>query len=221
MADPTVQAGDALPPSAPVVRVPIDSIFPDPANVRLHDERNLATVMASLQRFGQRTPLTIDADRIIRKGNGTHEAARRLGWTHIDVAPWEARGSEATAYAITDNRSSELAQWDLQPLSEQLAALQQEHYPLDELGWSREDLGPLLGADWDPNSAEGGEGPAASLSAPIHVTADQRITINRAIRTMRAIDGEDLTEGRCVELMAADWLAGAPNLLPDDDRGGT
>jgi ParB-like chromosome segregation protein Spo0J len=34
------------------------------------------------------------------------------------------RGSEATAYAIADNRTAELAEWDEGALAEQLAALQ-------------------------------------------------------------------------------------------------
>jgi len=80
-------AEDTLPPATAVVSVPIDSIFPDPANVRLHPERNIQAVMASIQRFGQRTPVTIDRNRIIRKGNGTWDAMKRLGRTHIDVAP--------------------------------------------------------------------------------------------------------------------------------------
>ena len=39
-----------------VETVPIDSIHVDPANVRRHPERNLATIRASLARFGQQKP---------------------------------------------------------------------------------------------------------------------------------------------------------------------
>ena len=37
-----------------ITHVPIDSIHPDPANVRRHSERNLSAIKASLARFSQR-----------------------------------------------------------------------------------------------------------------------------------------------------------------------
>jgi hypothetical protein len=40
-----------------ILRVPLDAIAPDAANPRLHDERYLAAIRASLQRFGQAKPM--------------------------------------------------------------------------------------------------------------------------------------------------------------------
>lgn len=209
MADPTLLDGDVIEPSAPVVRVPIDSIFPDPDNVRLHPEKNLQAVMASLQRFGQRTAITIDADRIIRKGNGTWEAARRLGWTHIDVAPWDARGPDATAYAITDNRTSELAAWDFEPLSTELGQLQAAGYDLAAIGWDEHDLAPLLAANWVPPVVdESQDTQAPPQGRPVNLTVEQRQIFDQAVHQFRQDTGEQLTEGRILELIAADWLAG-------------
>ena len=37
--------------------VPIDSLTPDPVNARLHDERNITTIMGSLKEFGFDQPL--------------------------------------------------------------------------------------------------------------------------------------------------------------------
>ncbi|MGQ0802007.1 MAG: hypothetical protein ACT4NL_18070, partial [Pseudomarimonas sp.] len=70
--------------SLTIRRVPIDSLHQDPANTRLHDERNLAVIKASLTRFGQQTPIVVDERNVIRKGNGTLQAAKALGWTEID-----------------------------------------------------------------------------------------------------------------------------------------
>jgi ParB-like chromosome segregation protein Spo0J len=92
--------------------VSIDSVMVDPANVRLHPQRNMETIKASLARFGQQKPLVVDGDNIVRAGNGTLEAARALGWQDIKIIRTPLKGSEATAYAIADNRSSELAEWD-------------------------------------------------------------------------------------------------------------
>jgi len=39
---------------------PIDGLVPDPQNARTHDEANLASIAASLARYGQRTPLVVN-----------------------------------------------------------------------------------------------------------------------------------------------------------------
>ena len=40
----------------------IDDISPDPANVRMHSERNLAAIVASLRKFGQQKPIVVFTD---------------------------------------------------------------------------------------------------------------------------------------------------------------
>ncbi len=95
----------------------------DPANVRRHDEKNMAAIKQSLQRFGQQKPIVIDGQNVIRAGNGTFEAARALGWTHIGVVRTELVGADAIAYAIADNRTAELAAWDHEALIRQLGGL--------------------------------------------------------------------------------------------------
>ena len=106
-----------------VETVKIDSLTFDPANVRKHDEKNLAAIKASLNRFGQQKPIVIDRNNIVRAGNGTLEAARRLGWGSIDCVTTSLQGSDAIAYAIADNRTAELAEWDEDTLAAQLNGL--------------------------------------------------------------------------------------------------
>lgn len=106
--------------------VPISSILPDPANVRKHSKENIDTIKASLLRFGQQKPIVIDGNGIVRAGNGTFEAAKSLEWNFIDVVVSELDKSELTAYAIADNRSAELAEWDHEALDQQLAAMDED-----------------------------------------------------------------------------------------------
>jgi hypothetical protein len=96
-----------------VEQVDIADLLVDEKNVRKHSERNIEAIESSLRRFGQRRPLVVWKQQIIA-GNGTVEAARRLGWTSISVTrvPDEWTREEATAYAIADNRTAELASWD-------------------------------------------------------------------------------------------------------------
>jgi len=50
-------------------------------------------------------------------------AARALNWTTIKAIRTNLAGSEATAFAIADNRTAELAEWDESALHQQLAAI--------------------------------------------------------------------------------------------------
>jgi hypothetical protein len=100
--------------------LPIASVSPDPANARRHPQRNLDQIIASLRRFGQQKPIVVDATNIVRAGNGTLAAAIALGWTSIAAVRSELPRTELTAYAITDNRTAELAEWDAEILSRTL-----------------------------------------------------------------------------------------------------
>lgn len=92
----------------------------DPANARKHSQRNIEAIVASLRRFGQQKPIVVDSTGVVRAGNGTLEAARVLGWETIEGVVTTLQGVEATAYAIADNRTAELAEWDDEVLAAQL-----------------------------------------------------------------------------------------------------
>lgn len=102
----------------------------DPANMRTHPEANIRAIMASLRRWGQQKPIVIDNKRVVRAGNGTLEAARRLGWTHISCVVSDLSGAELQAFAIADNRTAELAEWSAE-LGDVLAGLHEELPDLD------------------------------------------------------------------------------------------
>jgi len=98
----------------------------DPSNVRKHSRRNLDAIKASLRKFGQQKPIVVDAKGIVLAGNGTLTAAKELGWTEIQIVRTELAGVEATAFAIADNRTAELAEWDEDGLANVLQSLKVE-----------------------------------------------------------------------------------------------
>jgi ParB-like chromosome segregation protein Spo0J len=130
-----------------IVKLPIADLRRDPANVRTHDELNLLALMASLSGFGQQKPIVVDKDGIVLAGNATLEAAGRLGWDQIDVVRTHLVGSQATAYAIADNRTAELAGWSEKALGAALKALEDDGIDALSLGFTAEQLAALLGED--------------------------------------------------------------------------
>jgi ParB-like chromosome segregation protein Spo0J len=127
-------------------KIKISELSCDPANARKHPERNIETIVASLKRFGQQKPIVIDSSNVVRAGNGTLEAARSMGWTEIDCVRTALKGSDAIAYAIADNRTAELAEWDDDVLAASLNGLLADDPDLlNAAGFSDEELGTLLG----------------------------------------------------------------------------
>ena len=127
-----------------IIEVELTDISQDPANVRRHSERNIESIVASLRAFGQQKPIVIDHRNIILAGNGTYEAAKRLGWQKINVYVSNLQGVEATAFAIADNRTAELAEWDSVGLAEQLRSLQSSEFDLQATGFLDIELDQML-----------------------------------------------------------------------------
>jgi hypothetical protein len=126
-----------------VESVPIDKLIPDEANARLHPAKNIDAVKASLQRFGQQKPIVVRRDGVVLAGNGTLQAAKDLGWKQLGVVYTDLESAEALAFAITDNRTSELAEWDYEVLAGVLENPELEiEWP--ELGWTEPDVKSVL-----------------------------------------------------------------------------
>jgi len=195
--------------------VPIDALIIDPQNARRHTLRSLNALSVALGEFGQQTPIVIDKQMIIRKGNGTTMAAKeKLGWTHIAALVTDIDDEKKVKiYSLGDNRTSELSVWDAGILSK---AIQNNFREVPSETWSAwwEDyeLQPLMDANlWTPPKAEEDEDGVlfnVKPGNPIKVTGEQRLTIDRAIAQVRASHADpEMSEGRCIELVCADYLA--------------
>ena len=117
--------------------VKIATLISDPNNARIHDEKNLSAIESSLIQFGQRKPIVLTSSSLIVAGNGTTEAAKRLGWKEIAAVrvPDSWSQDEVKAFALADNRTSELAAWNPERLSEQLKELTAAEFPVFDLGF--------------------------------------------------------------------------------------
>ena len=105
------------------------SLKPDQKNARKHNPRNIGMITKALQEVGAARSGVIDEDGNILAGNGTYEALSQAGIENIKIV--EAEGNEwvvvqrkgltdeqKTKLALYDNRTAELADWDMDVLSE-------------------------------------------------------------------------------------------------------
>jgi DNA modification methylase len=139
------------------VKISIAELSLDPRNARKHSQRNLEAIAASLEKFGQRKPIVVHRG-VVLAGNGTLEAAKTLGWTEIDVAevPDDWDNDTAKAYALADNRTAELAEWDESELAKQLLELVDAEWDITELGF---EVPPLADIEGDKDEDEAPEPP--------------------------------------------------------------
>jgi hypothetical protein len=109
----------------------VKDLHPDPANRRSHGTRNLGMVVDALRKVGAARSIVIDEDNVVLAGNGVTEAATAAGITKlqiVDVAgdtlvAVRRRGlspDQKRELAIYDNRSAELAEWNLEQLATDL-----------------------------------------------------------------------------------------------------
>ena len=128
--------------------IAVSELSLDPSNVRKHGRKNLDAIKASLRKFGQQKPIVVDAKGIVLAGNGTLAAAKELGWTEIQATRTELTGSAATAFAIADNRTAELAEWEEDKLAQVLQSLKVEDADLlAATGYDAAEVDKMVGTE--------------------------------------------------------------------------
>jgi ParB-like nuclease domain len=136
---------------------PVGSLRTLPGNPRRGD---VQAVKRSLERFGQRKPIVARDDGTVIAGNHTLLAARELGWPEIAVVGTNDDDATAKAYALADNRTSELGTFDMEDLAAMTAEIQAaDPALLTAASFTDTDLTALL--DGTGNGGPPGEGTPA------------------------------------------------------------
>jgi len=194
---------------------PIMDLTPDPENARIHEDADLLVIGNSLREYGQQKPIVARREHrgmtnVVLAGNGTLLAARAIGWTHLAVSWFEGTDEQAEEYRLVDNRSAELSRWDFTKLADQMRAVakRDSEAKLQFLGWTEADASEILhgGVPQGDGSTEG----RTTGQHHVVLTEEQYVTVGAAIAKVRKGEDDDrMSEGRVVELICANYLAGA------------
>lgn len=120
--------------------IPINELVLLPGNPR---EGDVGAISVSLARFGQQKTITVNDQGVVLAGNHTVQAAQALGWTHIAAAQSELQGGEQNAYALADNRLSDLATYNDQALYDMITDVYEQTGSLEGIGYDDDDLNEL------------------------------------------------------------------------------
>lgn len=158
--------------SLEIFDIALDEVILDPANARKHSPENIRAIRGSLTAFGQRKPVVLTSENIVIAGNGTVTAAKELEWQTISAVkvPAEWSAEKVKAFALADNKTAELAEWDSQVLQMQALELQAE-FDLAEFGFTDEDLSVFEVTEIEPPElADGDRGEFEQITFTLHTS---------------------------------------------------
>ena len=185
---------------------PLAEIKPYEKNPRLNDGA-VDAVATSITAFGWRQPIVVDGDGVIICGHTRWKAAQKLGLelvpVHVatDLSPEQVR-----AYRIADNKSSELAEWNMELLPLEMAELQGAGFDWSSLGFNADDLAKILDPDGKPGECDPDdipEPPDTPITQPgdLWVLGEHRLLCGDSAS---AADVDRLLDGQPIHLVNTD-----------------
>src|ERR1700680_1717727 len=123
----------------------IDQLIPYAKNPRTHSDTQIAQIAASIAEFGFNNPILVDTKAGIIAGHGRLLAARKMKLTEVPVIVLDhLTDAQKRAYIIADNQLALDAGWDEALLAAELAALQEDDFNVNLIGFEDEELAKLL-----------------------------------------------------------------------------
>lgn len=150
-----------------IIEMKIEDLVFDPANARKHNEKNIDAIKGSLTIFGQQKPVVITDKNMIIAGNGLVLAAKQLQWKTVKCVRTSLDGMNLVAYGLADNRTAELAEWDLDVLEKLTDELHRADFGLDKIGFEMDFLNDLFKDDPPANTVDDPEVPFSEEIGPL------------------------------------------------------
>lgn len=120
-----------------------EQLTPWDKNPRKND-RAVDAVAESIRQFGFNVPIVCDQDLRVVAGHVRLKAAKKLGLERVPVIQLQLTDAQRDAFAIADNKTGEIADWDSDALADILKDLESVEIDLPSLGFSDTELQALL-----------------------------------------------------------------------------
>jgi ParB-like chromosome segregation protein Spo0J len=95
---------------------PIEALRVDPNNARSHGKESIDGIKVSLMQYGQVFPILVrnsgGGTYTCVAGSGRLTAAKELGWESLACIEWDGTAEQAKAFALVDNRTADMSDWD-------------------------------------------------------------------------------------------------------------
>ena len=116
--------------------VEIALLRPYERNAKQHSKEQVEKIGRSIREMGFLSPCLIDQDLNVIAGHGRIMAAKEIGWESVPCVFIEGLTEEQRkAYILADNRLTELGEWDMDMVQEELAALADADFDISITGF--------------------------------------------------------------------------------------
>ena len=184
-----------------VERWPLERLIPHARNARTHSEEQVAQIAGSIAEFGFVNPMLVGDDGVIVAGHGRVLAARKLGLSEAPVIVLShLTPTQRRALMIADNAIATNAGWNDEMLAAELAALKEEAFDLDLLGFDDAEIDRLLAGTGDETADldEAPEPPVDPISRPgdLWICGEHRVLCGDAtlLSDIEAVLGGELAD---------------------------
>ena len=114
-----------------IVMMNIDEIIPYENNPRKNDDA-VEAVANSIKNFGFKSPIVVDANKVIVNGHTRLKASKLLGLTMVPVIiASDLTEEQCRALRLADNKTAEIASWDKKLLMQELESIDWEGLEMD------------------------------------------------------------------------------------------
>ena len=164
-----------------------DELKPWDKNPRVNDSA-VDAVAKSIQTFGFNVPILYDQHMTIVAGHVRWKAAKKLGLATVPAIQLSLTRAQREAFAVADNKTADIADWDYDVLGEILKELPEEGIDLGSLGFSEAELDAILKPDEDFNwdqfqeDLEEFHQDATHVFLPVKVPIEMKQAVSEAIR---------------------------------------
>ena len=186
---------------------PLAEIKPYEKNPRLNDGA-VDAVAESIRRFGFRQPIVVDGEGVIVCGHTRWKAAHKLRLEKVPVhVARDLTPEQIKAYRIADNKTAELAEWNLDLLPIELAELNGVGLDWSLLGFDADELAMLLDPGvkhglTDPDDIPEPPDEATTQPGDLWVLGDHRLLCGDS--RLAAADVDRLLDGQPIHLVNTD-----------------
>ena len=125
-----------------ITETTVDQLINYANNAKIHNDKQVDMLAASIKEFGFNNPILIDDKNTIIAGHGRLMAAKKL---NLDKVPTiklsHLSDAQRKAYILADNRLAEVeTSWDDDLVSLELKALQELNFDIDLTGFDDDDF---------------------------------------------------------------------------------
>ncbi|HBR69919.1 MAG TPA: DNA methylase N-4 [Rhodospirillaceae bacterium] len=132
------------------VRAPAE-LKPWEGNPRIHNEKQLVALAASIKKLGFRVPIITNEEGVVLAGHGRLEVAKRLGLAEVPtIVATGMSKTEQRAFVLSDNKLAQLSQWDKPLLLNEVQLLLDDGFHIEMTGFSTAEVDLMIDGEIDP-----------------------------------------------------------------------